>query len=584
MKHIFKSAALLFAAAAFFMTGCNNKSNKDIDVAPYIISLTINNGGLTGTERYTGTVDTAAHTVVFNNVAAETNLAAVKFESKLSIGSTLDKTEYDFLTGAEADAKTVSQTISVVPEFGNNVTYTVTLNLKDPETAPVIDRLVIKDAAGAEHTVTAANVVENLLLLGVPESATAEVVSVALLPARATYEFTAIADNVISATNPGMLKLNFMGLTTEYQLSFSSTPAAGADFSKAVVHAWDNSTSVYTDLADQNTRSGDIDENYILLVNRAGDVPNPYLLRIDDVLAGNVGNKVQLDITGVEGGTFAVSSGRLTQGHIYICNLQSPAVGEEAPLIIYHWESATAKPVKVLEWTGALDNAEDPFNLRLGDNLAISLDASGNGYAFLAGQETGTERLIRFTVTGFTQFSEPTALQLKAPAQYYGIYNKVGDNEYLFKSTFNPTLWLYDKDATLLYELAWEGSADGGHATDFHIVEFNRARYLICTNARRYNWWKPEALLVYDITEGMTNAAALKAMDENRPIDPESEDPEFPDYLPFEPVFKYEYSSGENPVAACSAICNAVVKDGKLVILSAAPTAGLVVVEVPIAL
>lgn len=581
MKKLIRCAALFVAACAFAFTGCSNQTNTD--EAPYIISLTVNNGGLAGTERYTGVVDTTARTVVFNDVAAETDLAAVTFEARLSIGAKLDKSSYDFITGNDPDAKVVEQNISVVPEFGDPVSYKVTLNIKGAETAPVLNRLVVKDAAGAEHSLTLTNnVIDGIVLLGIPESPTAEIVSVTILPARASYEFTAISENTISASNPGKLRLSFMGLSTEYAISFSASPAAGADFTKAKVHAWDTNTSVYLDLADQNTRSGDMDENYILLVNRAGDTPNPYLLNVSDVLSDNVNNKIQLDVTGIEGGTFYVSSGRLTQGHIYVCNLQTP-VGEEAPLKVYHWESPSAKPEVVLEWYGELDNAEDPFALRLGDNMGLSLDASGNGYAFFAGQETGTERLIRFTVTGFKTFSEPTVLLLKSPAQYYGIYNKVGENEYLYKATFNPTLWLYDKDATLLYELALEGGADAGHATDFHIIEYNRARYLICTNARRYNWWSPEALLVYDISEGLTNAAALKALDESRPIDPESEDPEFPDFLPFEPTYKYEYSSGDQPVDACSAICNAVVKDGKLVLLSAAPTAGLVVVEVPMA-
>jgi hypothetical protein len=463
----------------------------------------------------------------------------------------------------------------------NEKTYSVTLNLKAPEQAPVLDKLVVKDANGVEITRNSSNIIDGMLLLGV-ETSTAEIVSVSLKPARASYEFTTASDNVLNKTNPGTLRLSFMGLTTEYQISFAASPKSGADFNAAVIHAWDTNTSVYPDFADQNTRGGDMDGEYILIVNRAGTAANPYLLQVDDVLANNVSNKIQLACPEevVTGGTHIVSAGRLTQGHVYVCNLRTSA---DDNLHVYHWASPTAQPTLVLDWDGQAEGLDADYAGRLGDNISISLDASGNGYAFFSQQE-GSGMVFRFTVTNFTTFDNPTMIQMPAVANYYGMYNKVGENEYLYKAAFNPTLWLCDANGTVIYPFTFDVSLSGPgrYAVDFRIFEFNRARYLMASNPRRFKYYEPEGVNVWDISEGLTNAAALKAMTDNRPIDPESEDPEDPDYLDYEPVWHYLYSSGEeSAVAACVALCAAAEKNGKMIIWTAAPTAGMALIEIP---
>ena len=589
MNKLTKTAALLFAAVALIFTGCNQDPKKDDNPGASAVKLrqiTIANGGMTGTEKYAGEIDEDNLTVTFNDVAAETDFIAIKFEINASIGAELTQATYNFLEGNDPDATVLTKDIKLVnPDLteNNEKTYAVTLNLKNPEQAPVLDKLVVKDANGAEITRTASNIIDGLLLLGV-ETSTAEIVSVTLKPARATYEFTTASDNVLSQANPGMLKLNFMGLTTEYQISFAASPASGADFTKAKVHAWDTNTSVYPDFADMNTRGGDMDENYILIVNRAGATANPYLLKVDDVLADNVSNKVQLSCPEevVTGGTFNVSAGRLTQGHIYVCNLR---VNGDDNLRVYHWATPTSTPEVVLDWNGAAEGLDEPYAGRLGDNISMSLDASGNGYAFCSQQE-GSGLVFRFTVTNFTTFSDAKMLQMPAVANYYGMYNKVGENEYLFKSVFNPTLWLVNADATVLYPLEFDValSGEGRFSTDFRIIEFNRSRYLLASNARRFKYYAPEAVNVWDITAGMTNAEALKNMHDNRLIDPDSEDMDDPDYLDYEPVYHYGYTTGEESVVtACVALCAAVEKNNSLLIWTAAPTAGMALIEVPAA-
>ena len=591
MKKIFNFATLALFALTTLLSGCQDPLERARENAPVpeIRSISIVNGGLAGTERYAGKVNQEEKTIVFEDVASESDFTAVKFEASMSIGAELTQATYDFLTGQESETKQLTQTIGVTnPDLLKEQAYEVVIRLKAPETAPVIDNIVLKNDAGEEHTVTMTNVFESMLLLGMGESETAEVVSVTLKPARATYTFSALADNKLSKSNPGTLTLNFMGLETTYELSWASSPTPGADFTKAVVHDFTVNTSIYLDWADENTRGGDMDENYILVVNRTGATePNPYLLMVDDVLNDNTSNKMPLNIEGIEGGTFYISAGRLTQGHVFCCNL--PALGvnvegeNDGPLKVYHWATPSSKPEVVMAWDGTgIVNAEGDeaeYHARIGDNISLSLDEGGNGYAFFSQQE-GAGLVFRFTVRNFTEWSEPFKIQLPAVANYYGMYNKCGDNEYVCKSVFNATLWLLDAEGTKLGSVAFDGGKDGGNATDYRIVNFNRARYLLGTNARRYAWYAPEALCLYDITEGMTNAEALKNMELSKPVDPESEDPTMPNYLPYVPTYQYVFDSGTIS-AACVAITGVAEKNGKLLILTAAPHAGMAVIELP---
>ena len=586
MKQSFRFAALLLAAVAVLFSGCKEKDAPDGSNGGVVKlrQLYIVNGGISGTERYTGVVDESALTVLFENVAAETELTAVQFEATASIGAELVASKINFLEGdVAADATELKHEIVLRnPEHEVDVKFMVTIRLKAPEQAPVLDKLVVKDADGAELTRDITNIVDGVLLLGV-ETATAEVVSVSVKPARASYTFTTATDGVLNKANPGKLVLSFMGLSTEYDLSFSASPAIGADFSKAKVHAWNTNTSVYLDLMDENTRGADMDENYLLLVNRVGtDVANPYLLRVDDLLNDNVSGKVQLSVPDnvVNGGTHIVSAGRLAQGHIYICNLAT-AVGEDMPLRVYHWASPESQPELVLEWKGECADLETNYAARLGDNISMEIDASGNGYAFFSQQEA-SGWVFRFTVKNFTEFSNPKKIQLPGVANYYGNYHKVAENEYIFKASQFATMWLLDADGNMLSELIWDTGKDGAQATDVRVVEFNRARYMFGTNSRRFAWYVPEALCVWDFTAGMNMAEAIKIFKDNKPIDPESEDMEDPDYLPYEPAYKYVFDSGTIS-SACVAMCSVVEKNGSLVVFTAAPHAGMAVIEIPAA-
>lgn len=595
MNKTFRIISVLMAVTTLLLIGCKGPDTDEPTggLEAKINSIEITNAGLSGGDIIRGAVDNTAFTVTFDAVAAETNIAAVKFDAKCSLGAKLDKDVIDFTANAEPNATTLTGELkvvnSIIDKKGNESkveqVYMVTLKLRNPEAAPVLGKLIVKDAAGTERTLTPANIMEGLLCLGIPESATAQIVSVELSPARATYQFTTAVDGIISASNPGKFIMDFMGLTAEYDVTFSASPAPGADWSKAVVHDFSVvSGHRYVDFDELFTRGGDFDGQYVLLANRTA----PKLFRLEDLLNDNISNPILLNMTNVEGGTHVISAGRLTQGHVYLCNLAT-ACGDEQPFKVYHYtvDAPNAEPQVVLNWTGnGLENPDPElipgeylYNGRIGDNISISLDESGNGYAFFFKQEADN-KFFRFTVRNFTDFSEPKELSLPAVSNYYGMMNLVGADQYLFTSSYQTYMWLMDSEANVLRSVQWDKTPDGhnsAHACDPRVIEFNRSRYIMLMNARRFNWWSKEGVNVYDISEGNDIVSALVKLQEHLDYDPD--EPE-EGVTPIEPCYFYDMDS-ETISEACVSLCNCAEVNGKLVIFCAAPHVGFAIIEVP---
>lgn len=595
MKKSLKLFTLFIASVAMLMPGCKNpEEEQQGGLEAKINSIQIVNAGLSGGDAVNGVVDNEAFTVTFEGVAAETNIAAVKFSAKCSLGAKLESDVIDFSKDADPATTVLTGALkvinSVIDSKGNEKkveqAYSVTINLKAPEQAPVLEKMVIKDQNGTEVTLTPANIIDGILCLGVPESATAEVVSVTLSPARATYKFTTANEGVIQNSNPGMFVMDFMGLTTEYEVVFAASPKAGADWSKAVVHDFSVVTGHrYVDLDEEYTRGGDFDGQYVLLANRTA----PKLFKIEDLLNDNTGSPITLDMTGIEGGTHIVSAGRLTQGHIYLCNLATVAndiEGGAGPLKVYHYATPSSKPEVVLSWAG--DGLENPdpelydeyaYSSRIGDNMSISLDESGNGYAFFFKQEADN-KFFRFTVRNFTEFSDVKELMLPAISNYYGMMNPVGPDQYLFTSSYQTFMWLLDAEGNSLREVEWTKCPNGQgstHACDPRVIEFNRARYIMLMNARRFGWWPVEGVNVYDISEGNDIVSALVKLQEHLAYD--EEDNPTP-AGPIDPVYYYNMDS-ETISSACVSLCNCAIVNDKLVIFCAAPHVGFAIIEVP---
>lgn len=103
--NLYKIALPLCAAmfAAGVASSCSDDDN-DYDNPSgetYIYEIAVSNGGFTGAEKITGELNQEARTIEFT-IPAETDIEAVTFTTKLSLGASLDKPSYDVTSGSAA--------------------------------------------------------------------------------------------------------------------------------------------------------------------------------------------------------------------------------------------------------------------------------------------------------------------------------------------------------------------------------------------------------------------------------------------------------------------------------------------------
>ena len=568
---------LSIAMLSVLLVGCKPEPQPQDTIEALIKSISIKN------TTYNGEVDNTTYTVTFNDVAAETNIEAIQFTAKLSLGAKLEKETYDFTLGASEDGKQLVQTIKVI-NGTKAQEYTVIINLLDPTSDPMLDALYMKRGSNGEEVKSL--IFDGAVALGMPEEAEAVFSKISVIPARASYKFTAMQDNKISAANPGQLEIEFMGRKTVFDITFAAAPTPGADIASAVVHDFSVATgNAPAEFAAENTRGTDFDGEHVLVVSRNDDgTAFPHLYKVSDLLADNAGNKIALNTTGIEGGTHVVSSGSLNHGHIYICNLTT-ALSKDMPLKVYHYADANATP-EVWSWDGVLGVTEDGDTIgapaRLGDNISVNIDESGNGYAFFCGQEGSAEKVYRVQITNFNQFSNPTELILDVPFPYYGYINEAPEaGQYVFKSHYMAVIRLMDANGTPLMEDveldATESGLNPRSGVDPHVIMFNRGRYLVFSTP--YNNGKRigagPGLFLQDITDGVDTKAALIKWSEML----------YDEEIFWEPTYHYSLDPTEpdanKTVGACAAQCNAAEVDGKLVVFTAATKAGFALIEFP---
>ena len=568
---------LSIALLSILFVGCKPEQQETVEAK--IKSISIKN------TTYNGVVNNTIYTVTFDDVAAETNIEAIQFNASLSLGAKLDKDTYDFTTGASEDGKQLVQTIKVI-NGTTEQSYEVVINLLDPVSDPMLDALVMKKGTTGEEV--KALIFDGAVALGMPEEAEAIFGSISVIPARASYKFTTMQDDKISAANPGQLEIEFMGRKTVMDVTFAAAPTPGVDIAAAVVHDFSMATeNVPAAFTAENTRGTDFDGEHVLVVARSedGTAAEPHLYRVSDLLQDNASNRINLNVTGIEGGTHVVSSGSLNHGHIYICNLTT-ALSKADPLKVYHYADANAAPETVWAWDGVLSITEDGDTIgapaRLGDNISVNLDESGNGYVFFCGQEGSAEKMYRVQVTNFTQFSNPTEIILDVPFPYYGYVNQVPEaGQYIFKSHYMAVIRLMDADGQLLMDDVELDATKSGlnprSGVDPHVIVFNRGRYLIFSTP--YNNGKRigagPGLFMQDITDGVDTKAALIKWSELV----------YDEEVYWEPTYHYSLDPTEpeanKTVGACAAQCNAAEVDGKLVVFTAATKAGFALIEFP---
>lgn len=550
---------LLLLAGIFALNGCSDDPIvENPSGETFIYRLIIANGGLTGTDAIPGTIDEAAHTITFD-IPAETDIEAIKFNSKLSLGAHLDQATYDFST---------SNTVPVTVINGENTsTYMVTINMADPKDTPIITAVKVKLPDGTEKNAYVSEI-DKSIYMGAENEESVEIVSISCLPKRTVTTLTMASNNVVQKSTPGSILLDFMGITSEYRLLFAAIPVFGADFTKGIPYTFCNATgNLFGDFVGENTRSADFDGNNLLIVSREGGL-NVRVIPFNEIKGGNPGG-TSLNLDGVELGTFLVSSGRISHGHYYVSNL-STSVGEDQPLKLYYWDDISSQPQVLLTFLGAANGPEgevDLSKMRFGDNLNVNLDESGNGYIYFVTQD-GTA-VLRFDVTGFTTLEHPTYLVPPTTLSYYAAINQVygKDNEFTVTSV-QAGIYLTDADLNPITFIDQDNIPV--RCTDARVIMFDSERYLITTSARWGSWSKdePQALYIYDLSDGATTALAMMNL--------------IADGVP-QPLFNFVIG-GDSPASfgsAPSASTGWGIGGGMLRIMTAAPKAGFAIFEFP---
>ena len=550
---------LLLLAGIFALNGCSDDPIvENPSGETFIYRLIIANGGLTGTDAIPGTIDEAAHTITFD-IPAETDIEAIKFNSKLSLGAHLDQATYDFST---------SNTVPVTVINGENTsTYMVTINMADPKDTPIITAVKVKLPDGTEKNAYVSEI-DKSIYMGAENEESVEIVSISCLPRRTVTTLTMASNNVVQKSNPGSILLDFMGITSEYRLLFAAIPVFGADFTKGIPYAFCNATgNLFGDFVGENTRSADFDGHNLLIVSREGGL-NVRVIPFNEIKGGNPGG-TSLNLDGVELGTFLVSSGRISHGHYYVSNL-STSVGEDQPLKLYYWDDISSQPQVLLTFLGVANGPEgevDLSKMRFGDNLNVNLDESGNGYIYFVTQD-GTA-VLRFNVTGFTTLENPTYLVPPTTLSYYAAINQVygKDNEFTVTSV-QAGIYLTDADLNPITFIDQDNIPV--RCTDARVIMFDSERYLITTSARWGSWSKdePQALYIYDLSDGATTALAMMNLIANGAP---------------QPLFNFVIG-GDSPASfgsAPSASTGWGIGDGMLRIMTAAPKAGFAIFEFP---
>lgn len=511
-----------------------------------IYDIKVVNGGLSGSEQCQGTLD--GDNISFE-IPAETDIEAIRFNGKISLGAHFDQEAYDL--------STLQGAITIV-NGENAKTYNVTISLKDPVASPVLTSITSVDDQGIEHKgfISEGN---HTVYLACPGSTKATVKEIVTLPKRATKTFTAdLGGNTVAGDNPGKLVLDFMGLTAEYFVSFGSTPVFGADWAAATVYDHSSAATIWPDFAAENTRWAQFDGEYMLMASRQGGTL-PKVISFESVKAGSPEEQT-LDCTGIEKGTYLISSCAISHKHFYVCNLTT-GMNEAAPLKIYYWSDKDAKCQTVLTCPGTAT-----ISGRWGDNMEVDLDQQGNGYIFFINQDPGTTYL-RFSVRNFTDI-DPTPMLMQCPYKfgYYGAFNRVPDtdNEYVVTSATQQVICLSDRDGNVLNQID-PGSNPTKGETDARIVNFNGERYMITASTFSWAQAMTQRLFVYNLSSGANTVLAFSDFNNSDRT----------------PVFTYDLKGAK--CSAFSANTGAGVSpDGTtLRIMACGPKAGFIMVEVP---
>lgn len=283
-------------------------------------------------------------------------------------------------------------------------------------------------------------------------------------------------------------------------------PVYGADFEKPVEYKFLDAAQIPGG-TESVSRCADFDGELVLIVRRTP----PYVLKYEDLKAGKI-EPQELDMTGVEGGTFPVNCGFLANGHIYIASLSGAAA---SPLKIYYYETPSSKPEVIGNFTN-IPGAD----ARHGDMLSANIDKNGDGYIFFG--SSGSKDFIRIKVSGHKTTSEPTVLASNANATANTYVYRIEDTDKYLWSGLRLPVTLSDENVTPGgASLPLDDNILPKESVAARMFTFNQERYLMACVAKFGSASKVTPTLdVYNLTKGANEEEAMenfKAAESHKP-------------------------------------------------------------------
>lgn len=283
-------------------------------------------------------------------------------------------------------------------------------------------------------------------------------------------------------------------------------PVYGADFETPVEYKFLDASKIPGGTGSVS-RCADFDGEHVLIVKRTP----PYVLKYEDLKAGKI-EPQELDMTGVEGGTFPVNCGFLANGHIYIASLSGAAV---SPLKIYYYETPSSKPEVIGNFTN-IPGAD----ARHGDMLSANIDKNGDGYIFFG--SSGSKDFIRIKVSGHKTTSEPTVLASNANATANTYVYRIEDTDKYLWSGLRLPVTLSDENVTPGgASLPLDDNILPKESVAARMFTFNQERYLMACVAKFGSASKVTPTLdVYNLTKGANAEEAMenfKAAESHKP-------------------------------------------------------------------
>lgn len=273
-------------------------------------------------------------------------------------------------------------------------------------------------------------------------------------------------------------------------------PVYGADFENPVEYKFLDASKIPGGTGSVS-RGADFDGEHVLIVKRTP----PYVLKYEDLKAGKI-EPQELDMTGVEGGTFAVNCGFLANGHIYIASLSGvPA----SPLKIYYYETPSSQPEVIGNFTN-IPGADG----RHGDAISGNIDKNGNGYIFFG--ENLAKNFVRIKVTNHKTTGEATVLSNNSEATANTYVYRIDDTDKYLWSGLRLPVTLSDENVTPGgASLQLDDNILPKESVAARMFTFNQERYLMACVAKYGGASKATpALNVYNLTKGANEEEAME--------------------------------------------------------------------------